>query len=684
MRTFMRPVTDAVRTGIALAIIAVAISNGCSPATTDVGTDTTTTGGDHPLTDQARISALDAISTKAGALTGASVDARRAELLAYLRSRSEISEAGESNDGGLWALFKDGRPLVIIANQSGQDFGNEVHLRSGLSLTPTAGSPVVATLPGAVQARVLLGGNKTLVQSENPELVAMLQKRNYNVVGSGLAEIDELKTVQGDGVFYFRGHGGSGYTADHRTMYAPMSATSVSLANDIKYRADWDSLRLAYTVPITNSYLPSLDVPPYAHYAFTYQFVLKYFSFAPGSIVYMSACGSAEDTHPEFAQAFLVKGAGGYWGWDGSFNDGSDNIASAYIFDRLLGLNTTSDPNVPPESPKQRPFDSQSIKDDMQARKHYDEIKNGSVELVYIPGNDPAGPLVPSIKYMDVDETTKTLILSGQFGDDQPEVRINGAPQTLRSWNKNEIHVELKDTGASSAGNVVVISKGRTSNTRVLSEWRPTFNLQFIALEGTKKWEGPLRLHFRADVAPYREEAGETPRYRTVDFALSQDADGDITASGSEGTNLWTGTAHVVNRLAFPQAINVMDGIGEIETRTPAMRMFFEVTVLDGLLAKQPGEPDVILPVVWAYEDDVLTTSPFLPAMFVDLNSNFGIIGSQRREAPTTPSAFLYWPNTDAKYATPDTTPRLVAPRVWGSDGKRVADPPGRYRRPIR
>lgn len=59
-------------------------------------------------------------------------------------------------------------------------------------------------------------------------------------------------------------------------------------------------------------------------------------TFADGSIVYIAACGSYD---PVFRQAFIDENAGVYFGWVNSFVGFDDNRASAYLVDRLLGLN---------------------------------------------------------------------------------------------------------------------------------------------------------------------------------------------------------------------------------------------------------------------------------------------------------------------------------------------------------
>lgn len=611
------------------------------------------------------MAALGAIAAKANSLTAATVDGRRAELLAYLKGRSEIADAGESPDSGLWALFKDGRPLIIIANEPDSEASDAAlrHLPDRaprtLDLAPHAPSQQLA-LSASVQARIFLGGQKTLLQTENAEIEAMLKKRNYNVVYNGDATVDELKKVQGDGVFYFRGHGGYGMNANMVREYAPLTATPASILNDLKYIDDWNNFRLAYSVAIRRSFLPSLSSPPNAAYAFTKEFVKHYFKFEPGSIVYMSACFSGAILNPNFRQAFLDAGAGGYWGWNSSFTDGVDNKASLYIFDRLLGLN-----EFEPESPKQRPFDSPSIKQDLVNFRHGDDALE-RVDLLYFPGVVEAGPLAPSIEFMDVDETGGNLHLTGMFGTAKPDVRINGRSVAVSSWNDHEIVASIPDAGATAAGEVVVIDRNRPSNMRVLNEWETPFHLEFIEGHGAPPlmWGGDINVHFRADVRPYRTAAGELPEPRQVPFNLMKDSKGDITASGkyvdNSVTRTWSGTAHVVNRAASPQAANVLEGQGILDTEFRQLRLFFFVSVTAGMqsLDTPPGNHPDVLPFVWAYGDEFLDPNNPLPALVLPLTNVFGLTADKREESPTTPTAVLSWTTYTPKYARPDTTYR--------------------------
>jgi hypothetical protein len=647
--------TGFVRLLAVIAVVSLAVASGCAGDPAGTNDDDVVT-----LTPEERVSALDDIVDVANALTAPTVDGRRQELIDYLRSRPEIEDAGADIDGSVWAIFTDGRPLTIVANQELD--ADPAALNKRLSVLPSAGPDEV---PRGLNARVLLGGWKDTGHAVNKELEDMLAKRNYTIVsGDGIATVDALKGVQGDAVFYFRGHGGFLHFKDGTSEYSLVTATKVSLLSEIRYKADLDSHRLGYTASVPMNYLPALILKG-AHYAMGTKFVEKYLSFEKDSFVWISACFSFGGS-AGFRRAFHNKGAGVYFGWTGSFKDGVDNNASQYAFDRLLGLN-----EYLPEAIKQRPFDYVSVKKDL-AREGYDfdRAPTGGIPpvLTYEPGpNGPSGLLAPSIQYMDVNEQNGTLILTGQFGSEEPDVEINGSPMSLRTWGPKQIVADLEDSGPRSAGYVVVKSRGRQSNTRVLTQWRPVFNIQFLEGSGSPplKWEGPIKLHFRADIASYRDESGEDPKYRMVPFHAARDSDGDITASGSRPsggtTTTWFGTSHVVNMLLSPSAANVLGMQGEVDTENAQMNMFFFVSVTNGMWIRNtpPGPPsDVAIPYVWAY-GEVFLSNPPLPAMRLNIDDDFNILSDQRRAVPLPdPSAVLFWATADAKFFRPDTAGR--------------------------
>jgi hypothetical protein len=310
-----------------------------------------------------------------------------------------------------------------------------------------------------------------------------------------------------------------------------------------------------------------------------------------------------------------------YFGWTHLFAGDVDSRASLYLFDRLMGLNSSE---VPQENPKQRPFDYVSVHRDMD-RPARGLTTSGSARLLYDDdGNTESGLLAPSIQNIDVREDSSTFVIRGKFGSDPRssgggQVSINGSSQlVIKSWDTGEIVVEVPRSGPNAAGDIVVWSKGRKSNTRRVSRWRgigaapaPSppataggpwdFNLQFITGSGTLKWEGGVDLRFRGDLSSYREEAGGDPKFRTIPFSIAQDSHGALEASGTDGDNVWSGVASITTRAANPSAQNVVDGVGEIDTETPFMRLALYITVVEGMIGTFE-DITYPIPAVWGFE----------------------------------------------------------------------------------
>ncbi|MCI0435744.1 MAG: hypothetical protein L0271_19195 [Gemmatimonadetes bacterium] len=694
------PVLDAqlIRTIIACALLAACASG------TDSPTDPRDDDDDGPgttLTDAQRFATLEAVNARIDVLAGTDANSRRAELLSWLESRREFEDAGTNEDGSLWARFTDGRLLLIIANRD--EFPEPAAapatgaVGAAASRTPTvltarALAPQLALatppaeLPASTQARVLGGGeppNGPFMTVFLPALASMLTAGGYQIAETGAGTIDALLRVTGDdGVFYFGGHGGWGTNSAGDNVFGVTTATPLSASNDSTYKGLWLDSSLVYTVPLTPGLRPPFQrcpAPCLGYYAFTAKFVEKHMGrFSDGSVIYIGACSSFD---AEFRQAFINKNAAVYFGWTAPFQANVDSEATLYLFDRLLGLN---DPGVPQENPKQRPFDYVSVHNDM-ARPARGLTTSAGARLDYRPGNTESGLLAPSIKNMHVDEDSSLLVITGKFGSDPRssgggEVSINGSSTNqlqIKSWDKEQIVAQIPLSGPNSAGDVVVWNRGRRSNTRRLSQWRgflpappisspaaPSgapwdFNLQFITGDGTRKWEGGVDLHFRVDLSSYRDAAGEPPRFRTIPFQIARDSHGELEASGtsSDGAEVWSGIARITTRLADPTAKNVVDGVGEIDTTSPFMRLALYITVLDGMIGTNPGFTYMI-PAVWGSNDGPLSPLKPLPSLYLPLDTDFGIIGDQRRQVPTGPSSILYWSDIKPRYIPADTLAR--------------------------
>lgn len=179
---------------------------------------------------------------------------------------------------------------------------------------------------------------------------------------------------------------------------------------------------------------------------------------------------------------------------------------------------------------------------------------------------------------------------------------------------------------------------------------------------GHEKPEGEVRLHFRADVASFRKEAGQASEYRKAIFQVARDSEGELVGSGDNGKPdpnkvTWSDTARITNRIANPFAPNLIEAMGEFDTDSPALRLFLAVSAPEGMKVTTSGQT-FPLPAVWAYADGPLSNQKPLPALYIDVDRQFEILGDSRRQAPTNPSSFLFWSNVTPRYSPDDRLAR--------------------------
>jgi hypothetical protein len=179
------------------------------------------------------------------------------------------------------------------------------------------------------------------------DLASMLQAQNYQV-NTDSPTVANLKTVGGDGVFYFSSHGGyvgkqgsTGTTLDP-LRYAVWTATRANILEDQLLEPE-DVKNTIAGPPFLIVVWANGDIKP--HYAITARFVRNYFhDFSADSFVYLDACTSDDprtgpDSAQDFKQALFDKKASVYAGW----SDEPDHLDAANNarlgFDRLLGAN---------------------------------------------------------------------------------------------------------------------------------------------------------------------------------------------------------------------------------------------------------------------------------------------------------------------------------------------------------
>lgn len=568
------------------------------------------------LTPEQRVAALDAVSAHFEFLINTNPDrnAVNQQLLNYIRSRPEFAEAGISEDSCVWATYTDGVELVIVNNRDLPDASTVAAAVSNSTVVSSIvePQPQMANLPNTDQASLLsaLGPGWP---DPTAEIRSWLNAQGYAAFPAA-STVDGLKTVGRDGVFYYTGHAG---TSKGTQPYAISTTTPVTPAMDRALVDDLDPLpdtlggelpppRLRYMTAIDDISAGKLKAAK--HYAITAQFIRHYWKpFSPNSFVYIDACRSTSVAAISFMAAIKEKNASVYAGWTNSVGGVVSVETAKFVFDRLLGAN-----KVYPESDgfKQRPFDYQSVKQDLTHHKfgtlplgtdpdtgaqlEFREMLNGNFRL-----------LAPSIAQMRVDEETGELIITGIFGDDpgssnDGKVTVNGQNIGYTVWQDNLIKCNLPVSGPGSSGDVIVSVRNHKSNVAQLTEWQG----QFIYTFEENPWKQTMtyNVRFRADIREWRPQIHQAPSIpRDVTVTATTDSTGDYRCSGtttcgpppatvtmSGSVQLRRGPSHV------PDGTFYMEGEFELALATRRLSLTFtaiksEACSLDISIAGRPS-----------------------------------------------------------------------------------------------
>lgn len=534
-------IRDIVFTLVLLGVfVFVATCSKKSPTSSNPPDDPGGTDTNGVVTDAERAVALNAIDSVCLLQGDISADSLATALVAFLNSRDEYEEAGRDGTS-VWARFVDGR-MVMIPN-------NRFVTESSDTLPPGFAAPSIppdvidlvpetigttqpvaqprtedVVFPAARTARVPSYGlphsvetftRSTLGHCYTPGVDLAqwwLGSAGYRNFQYSSVRVDNLKTVTNCGVFYIDSHGGVCESRIGQFLTGIWTDEEWSEANDAYFKVDLDSARLVYMYALGAS---GANCTNQWRYAFTGKFVAKYMTFAPNSLIYISACNSDS---PSLKAGFTTAGASVYMGWTMPVTALWSNIAGQFLIDRMLGAN-----QYPiRENPSQRPFDITSLYEDLKTRGwDWDHVTGSELRITELkPG---FGLLAPSLRHAYVINYSDTLFLTGFFGEDpgsKGHVYVDGVEQTIYRWEPTFIWTSIPSAGRGWAGPItveldpIIEPSGnvgrRKSNTITLSGWRGLFVYE-MRDAGTLKGEILTDVEFRVDVHAFREFPHTTP-----------------------------------------------------------------------------------------------------------------------------------------------------------------------------
>lgn len=533
-------------------------------------------------------------------------------VAAYIATLPEYTASGVDEESlTAFGVFANGRSHLVTRNREfdavpeGLAAGNRIQ-----GLAPTE-------LPASGWARLLQSfGDWQLTQQPVYQLAATLEDPGgyaLRVGKVGDARLTALRRVSGDGFFYFNTHGGRQWKTQDLTLprfYSLQSSTLITPGSELdpEIQADQAAGLLTYftattgdeaTDPITGVTRDVYDT----RYGITADFVKKYWSFAPNSIVFLNACFSAHTANPEGAQAFIdacwSKGAGVYFGWTGRANSGTCFSSARYFVDRLVGAN-----KFMKENPDQRAFPWDLVYDDMKKRGlTHDAATGGDLIPFPRPGNATV-ILDPSIRELLVDEIAEKVTLKGTFGSKEGKVTVGGRELTGCSWAHDAIVCPLPLTGPGSNGDAFVevpseLGRTRKSNVHQLTEWKVPLRYVWTDAYGAAPWkvEGRGNLRFRADVGTYRDKPGAAPIHPLRSMVPTKDSSLFLTGTGTVPGDC---PATLSGTIIFQAFTNPFDGspailsAAKVDTFNPhlgALGLFLNVSQVGQMFKNTVGPP---------------------------------------------------------------------------------------------
>lgn len=472
------------------------------------------------IPDEKRLVVLEECRKKMEDLNNVRKLADQVQFISWLLQKSEFQSAGLLEGGGAYAVFTDGRIIMFVdtpktedsfdggRKRTANDKGSRVNAISRSKELPKSNKVSLFNGMGKYFEDNTLAIEKIFKSSKSASAYSIERKEG---------SIENLKQVSGAGVFYFYTHGSSGNipilkNGNVEIIYVPSFWTTIPVTgdNERNYRTYLDEKKLSYMLSTFEEENPVL------HYGITDEFIKAHWSFAENALIYMDACESFYNSDKGQAFRDLIKNRASnkkatYIGWSQITNQFHATRASQYIFDRLLGTNTTGSGSttIPKEDPIQRPFDLDKIFSDLINRGYHYWDANGAT-LEYETSVDDEIILTPNIERLEVSEYTSVLMIYGSFGSEMGKVTIDGKDVVLiTNWSSSFISCVIEEEGEGSAGNVIVSVRELQSNSVPLTFW--DIKLNYSSNDNGIKMEGVINLKLRSDIHPRRTMPGGDP-----------------------------------------------------------------------------------------------------------------------------------------------------------------------------
>ena len=423
----------------------------------------------------------------------------------------------------------------------------------------------------------LVGGSALL-----EEIRQYFSRTGYtSIVTRPSATIEDLKEIPPDcSVFFFNTHTLYGRDDQKRIVSKAFeSNTEDTPANRVTYAPEIKAGRIVTNcewVEVDGRYIEKCKEGDKLW--ITPAFIQHYWRFCANSLVFIHSCYSFLDPILNLIIAPITGdsatsgcGATAYAGWT---MGGIGDLPVRYFFDRLLGANLLgvidSTEQRYKEHPPQRPFDLEHVLTDMGKQgllEAWDRDDNCTTNLrVARNSAGDLGILAPSIEYVGIDETEKTVTLHGFFGRDQSKIRVfvqetlqvpaglNGYELTRESSSDEKTIVcnGMPESGDGSAGYLVAVADygsagAAASNAVPITLWKGSLVYTQHLPGSDKAVVGQItaEVALRGDIHRSRKLPGEVPGARPCVMGMILDAALPASyTSGSSYTDPETGMSY--------------------------------------------------------------------------------------------------------------------------------------------
>lgn len=525
-------------------------------------------------------------------------------MLAHMQSLKKFTQVGfHAASGTVWGIYTDG---VLHAVLNNVDFSNETgrqakgrtelgasrsKLRdSELSVLVTADQWRQIHLYESIPSLPYPHITDDVVEPEQlRRLAESVQFLGMNVVGMNVdgqfnsdpASLDQLKTVSGDGVFFYTGYGAH-IPMELKPISILSSSTVVVREGKIErsIRADLKAQRAA----IVSCPVPGeggvAEVSWTSRVGITELFINHYkWSFPKNSVVFINAPFSKP-----LESAFLARGANTFLGWD-AVPSVCQQIA---VGKDLMHLFAGTDYRKGSKGsiPAQPPLRSCGLRETLEYLADEGLLSVGAAPgesgslTVSAPRNGAiANQMRPSIESLTVDEIRGQVLVRGQLGEASPEKkvwisgtlpegtglletadgRIAGKDLVTGQWTTRSAAAYL--IGNFGSGWVQIKEGNRWSNAVPLTEIG--LKVEFdLASAGSLAINVTFDLSVRGMLQGYRlnpsddplKNGSKVPMTNTMDMLANWTASGSATHTDGETTTTisWTGGGQVSARLQDP------------------------------------------------------------------------------------------------------------------------------------